>query len=586
MLSRDLFRTDPERIRAMLASRRADAPLDRLLEVDREWRSIVVRLDEARAARNTGSKEVGALFREGRKDEGEAKRAAMAALGEEIAALEGRSRELESELEALELSIPNLVHASVPEGADESANRVERSWGEPPAFDFEPRPHWELGTALGILDFERAAKIAGARFVVLAGAGAALERALISYMLDLQTRGNGYREVLPPYLVNSASLIGTGQLPKFGDDLFHIEGTDYYLVPTAEVPVTNLHRDETLEEGELPLRYCAFTPCFRAEAGSYGKDVRGLIRLHQFHKVELVEFATPESSCERLERLTADAESVLQGLGLPYRVVSLCSRRPRLLRGQDLRPRGLAAGPRHLPRDLVLLQLHRLPGPARPHPLPARRRQPPPAGPHPQRLRARGRPHRGRRPRELPAARRFGGGPGGAPSLPSRPRGHRAGRLRPILRPQLAPSPASAPAPASNFVPVPVPDTAPPASGSPPEPGFVPVHARSLRPRGRFAPILLRRSPRLLAAGGRGDQPSPAGGRRPQATAATATVAAVGRLPPLAISDLEHYFRRNVVPKSPKMARPQDAPSSYSPRLPGAGGEAGAEAGTGRGPIP
>lgn len=325
MLSRDLFRTEPERIRAMLVLRRADAPLDRLLEVDREWRSIVVRLDEARAARNTGSKEVGALFREGRKEEGEAKRAAMAALGEEIAALEGRSRELESELEALELSIPNLVHSSVPEGADETANQVERSWGEPPAFDFEPHPHWELGTALGILDFERAAKIAGARFVVLTGAGAALERALVSYMLDVQTRGNGYREVLPPYLVSSASLMATGQLPKFGDDLFHIEGTDYYLVPTAEVPVTNLHRDETLEEGELPLRYCAFTPCFRAEAGSYGKDVRGLIRLHQFHKVELVEFATPESSWERLERVTAAAESVLQGLELPYRVVSLCT---------------------------------------------------------------------------------------------------------------------------------------------------------------------------------------------------------------------------------------------------------------------
>lgn len=325
MLSRDLFRTEPERIRAMLVLRRADAPLDRLLEVDREWRSIVVRLDEARAARNTGSKEVGALFREGRKEEGEAKRAAMAALGEEIAALEGRSRELESELEGLELSIPNLVHSSVPEGADETANQVERSWGEPPAFDFEPHPHWELGTALGILDFERAAKIAGARFVVLTGAGAALERALVSYMLDVQTRGNGYREVLPPYLVSSASLMATGQLPKFGDDLFHIEGTDYYLVPTAEVPVTNLHRDETLEEGELPLRYCAFTPCFRAEAGSYGKDVRGLIRLHQFHKVELVEFATPESSWERLERVTAAAESVLQGLELPYRVVSLCT---------------------------------------------------------------------------------------------------------------------------------------------------------------------------------------------------------------------------------------------------------------------
>ncbi|HOC42837.1 MAG TPA: serine--tRNA ligase [Thermoanaerobaculales bacterium] len=325
MLSRDLFRTDPDRIRAMLALRRADTPFERLLEVDREWRSIVVRLDEARAARKAGSKEVGKLFQEGRKDEGEARRAEMAALGDEIAALEERGRALEAELESFELSIPNLIHDTVPEGADADDNRVERSWGEPRAFDFEPQAHWDLGVALGILDFERAAKIAGARFAVLAGAGAALERALISYMLDLQTRVNGYREVLPPYLVNSASLTGTGQLPKFGADLFKVEGTDFYLAPTAEVPVTNLHRDETLDEAALPLRYCAFTPCFRAEAGSYGKDVRGLIRLHQFHKVELVEFATPETSWERLERLTAAAESVLQGLELPYRVVALSS---------------------------------------------------------------------------------------------------------------------------------------------------------------------------------------------------------------------------------------------------------------------
>ena len=325
MLSRDLFRTDPDRIRTMLALRRADTPFERLLEVDREWRSVVVRLDEARAARKTGSKEVGKLFQEGRKDEGEARRAEMAALGDEIAALEERGRALEAELESLELSIPNLIHSTVPEGGGADDNRVERTWGEPPSFDFEPQAHWDLGTALGILDFERATKIAGARFAVLAGAGAALERALISYMLDLQTRTNGYREVLPPYLVNSASLTGTGQLPKFGADLFHVEGTDYYLAPTAEVPVTNLHRDETLDEAALPLRYCAFTPCFRAEAGSYGKDVRGLIRLHQFHKVELVEFATPETSWERLERLTAAAESVLQGLELPYRVVALSS---------------------------------------------------------------------------------------------------------------------------------------------------------------------------------------------------------------------------------------------------------------------
>ena len=325
MLSRDLFRTDPDAVRAMLAARRTDAPLDRLLEVDGEWRSLVVRLDELRALRNTGSKEVGELFRTGDKERAEVKRAEMAAIGDDIKAIEERSRALEEELQALELTIPNRPDPSVPVGASEADNRVERSWGEQPSFDFEPRAHWDLGPELGILDFERAAKIAGARFVVLSGVGAALERALVSYMLDLQTLQHGYTEVLPPYMVSSASLTATGQLPKFGDDLFHAEGTDLYLIPTAEVPVTNLHRDETLAEEELPLRYCAYTPCFRAEAGSYGKDVRGLVRLHQFHKIELVEFTTPESSADRLEQLTGCAEAVLQGLGLPYRVVSLCT---------------------------------------------------------------------------------------------------------------------------------------------------------------------------------------------------------------------------------------------------------------------
>jgi len=325
MISRDLLRSDPDGIRAMLASRHTDAPLDRLLEVDRRWRAVVVRLEELRALRNIGSKEIGNLFREGRKEEAEAKRAEMGAVGEEIKTLEESSRALEEELQGLELTIPNMVDSSVPEGSDESDNRVERSWGERPSFDFEPQPHWDLGPALGILDFERAAKMAGARFAVLRGAGAALERALISYMLDLATRVNDYTEVLPPYLVNSAALTGTGQLPKFGDDLFHLEGTDLSLIPTAEVPITNLHREETLDEDVLPLSYCAFTPCFRAEAGSYGKDVRGLVRLHQFHKVELVEFATPGTSRDRLEQLTSHAEAVLRGLGLAYRVVSLCT---------------------------------------------------------------------------------------------------------------------------------------------------------------------------------------------------------------------------------------------------------------------
>jgi len=324
MLARDLFRNHPERIREMLAQRHTEAPLDRLLEVDQEWREVLVQVEELKAQRNIGSKEIGGLYREGRAAEAEEKKAGMATLGEEIKQLEGRAKELENELGEIELTIPNIFDASVPIGSDESANRVERIWSDPPELDFEPKAHWDLGPDLGIVDFERAAKVASSRFAVLRGAGAALERALISYMLDLHTKA-GYTEVIPPYLVNSASLFGTGQLPKFADDLFRVEGFDLYMIPTAEVPLTNLHRDETLSEEDLPVRYCTSTPCFRAEAGSHGRDVRGLIRQHQFHKVELVQFAHPEQSWERLEELTAHAEAVLQGLGLHYRVVSLAS---------------------------------------------------------------------------------------------------------------------------------------------------------------------------------------------------------------------------------------------------------------------
>lgn len=325
MLARDLFRNHPDRIREMLRERHMEAPLDRLLEVDQAWREVLVEVEELKARRNAGSKEIGAMFRDGRGAEADRMKAEMTALGGEIDALEGRARELEAELGDLELQIPNLVDAEVPRGADDSDNRVERVVGTPPTFDFEPKAHWDLGPELGIVDFERATKVASSRFVVLRGAGAALERALISYMLDLHTTKHGYTEVIPPYLVNSTSLLGTGQLPKFADDLFHVEGSDLYLVPTAEVPVTNLHRDETLPEETLPLRYCAFTPCFRAEAGSHGRDVRGLIRQHQFHKVELVQLTHPESSWTQLEELTGHAEAVLQGLGLHYRVVSLAS---------------------------------------------------------------------------------------------------------------------------------------------------------------------------------------------------------------------------------------------------------------------
>jgi len=325
MLARDLFRNDPERVRTMLAERHTDAPLERMLEVDASWREVLVQVEELKARRNVGSKEIGGLHRDGRQDKAEELKTEMSALGEEIKGLESHAKGFEAELSELELQIPNLFDESVPVGVDENDNRIERIWGEHPDFDFEPKAHWDLGPELGMVDFERAAKIASSRFAVLRGKGAALERALISYMLDLHIGEHGYTEIIPPYLVNSAALFGTGQLPKFADDLFHVEDFDLYLVPTAEVPLTNLHRDETLDESALPVRYCAYTPCFRAEAGSHGRDVRGLIRQHQFHKVELVHFVRPEESWERLEELCGHAEAVLQGLGLPYRVVTLAS---------------------------------------------------------------------------------------------------------------------------------------------------------------------------------------------------------------------------------------------------------------------
>ena len=325
MLARDLFRSHPDRVRSMLVDRHTEAPLDRLLEVDAAWRELLVEVEDLKSKRNAGSKEIGNLYRNDRRDEAEALKAEMAAIGEQIKGLEGRAKEFEQELGELELTIPNTFDASVPIGANESDNRVESTWREPPSFDFEPKAHWDLGPDLGIIDFERAAKIASSRFAILRGAGAALERALITYMLDLHIGSHGYTEIIPPYLANSTSLESTGQLPKFADDLFRVEDFDLYMVPTAEVPLTNLHRDETLEEELLPIRYCAATPCFRAEAGSHGRDVRGLIRQHQFHKVELVQLAHPDQSWDLLEDLRGHAEAVLQGLGLHYRVVTLAS---------------------------------------------------------------------------------------------------------------------------------------------------------------------------------------------------------------------------------------------------------------------
>jgi seryl-tRNA synthetase len=251
--------------------------------------------------------------------------AEVRASGERIAALDVEVGKVEEKFREILASIPNVPHESVPVGRDAEDNVEVRRVGTPGAFDFEPKAHWDLGPELGILDFERAAKVTGARFAVYWGAGARMERALINFMLDVHTREHGYTEVLPPFMINSASLFGTGQLPKFAADLFKLEGTDYWLAPTAEVPVTNLYRDETLDGEKLPIQLCAYTPCFRSEAGSYGKDVRGIIRQHQFNKVELVKFTRPEQSYDELEKLTHDAEDILVRLGLPFRTIVLCT---------------------------------------------------------------------------------------------------------------------------------------------------------------------------------------------------------------------------------------------------------------------
>jgi len=310
-------------IKEQLGPRGADVPWDRVRTLIEQRRTLTSQVEQLRSELNKGSEEVAKLKRV--KQPADAPMAAMKAIGERIKTIEDELRGVEEALTDLNLRIPNLPHASVPAGKDAGSNMEIRRWGSPPTLTAPAKSHWDLGEALGILDFNRAAKIAGARFAVLTGAGARLERALINYMLDLHTTQHGYREVLPPLLVNRSSMTATGQLPKFEEDLFRLRDEDYFLIPTAEVPVTNLHREETLNESALPIRYTAYTPCFRREAGSYGKDTRGLIRLHQFNKVELVAFATPEQSYEELERLTGHAEAILQGLGLHYRVVMLCT---------------------------------------------------------------------------------------------------------------------------------------------------------------------------------------------------------------------------------------------------------------------
>ena len=327
MLDLRFVRENADAVNAGLARRGMSFDLTEFLALDTKRRGAQQDIEILRRRRNAVSEEIGRLKKAGQP--AEEKVAEMRAVGDTITALENGTREVEEAQLNILLTIPNLPHSSVPDGKDENDNKEIRRWslqgGEPPKFSFEPKPHWDLAEYLDIIDFDRAAKITGARFALYKGMGARLERALISFMLDLHTTEHGYLEVLPPFMVNKTSMTATGQLPKFEEELFKVEQGTYFLIPTAEVPVTNIHRDEILREESLPLLYTAYTPCFRREAGSYGKDTRGLIRQHQFNKVELVKFTRPDSSYEELEKLTHQAEEVLKRLGLAYRVIALCT---------------------------------------------------------------------------------------------------------------------------------------------------------------------------------------------------------------------------------------------------------------------
>ncbi len=323
MLDLKYVRSNLDSIKEMINNRGYDLDLTRFETLDRERREGLTVLEELRYRRNRVSEEIAAM-----KKKGEDATAVIAEMKQVSSVIKEKEKELSEvieEVNQLLMVIPNMPHESVPVGKDENDNPVIRTWGEIRKMDYEPLPHWELGERLGILDFERAAKLAGSRFVLYRGLGAKLERALITFMLDIHTQEHDYTEVLPPFMVNSACMTGTGQLPKFKEDLFKIEGWDFYLVPTAEVPVTNIYREEILAEEDLPIYHVAYTPCFRSEAGSHGKDTRGLTRQHQFNKVELVKFTRPEDSFDELEKLTQNAEEILRRLELPYRVICLCT---------------------------------------------------------------------------------------------------------------------------------------------------------------------------------------------------------------------------------------------------------------------
>jgi seryl-tRNA synthetase len=324
LLDVKLLRSDFDKVKERLQSRGEDiSDLDRFPEVDKKRRQIIQEVEELKSRRNTVSQEVATLKRE--KKDADHLIAEMKEVNDRIKALDEELKETENEVESILLKIPNIPHDSVPIGETEEDNQLHRTWGELPEFDFEPKAHWDIADGLGILDFEQASKVTGSRFVFLKGLGARLERALINFMLDYHVDQHGYEEMIPPYIVNRESMTGTGQLPKFEEDAFKIADTDYFLIPTAEVPVTNYYRDEMIDGEVLPIAYAAYSACFRSEAGSAGRDTRGLIRQHQFNKVELVRFVKPEESYTELEKLTAHAEKILQLLQLPYRVMNMCT---------------------------------------------------------------------------------------------------------------------------------------------------------------------------------------------------------------------------------------------------------------------
>lgn len=323
MLDMKFVRDNHELVIEAVKKRNGSLDLTEFLALDKERREIVQSVEQLKKQRNDASQEIGKLKKAGQN--ADAQQAAVRALGEDIAKQDAQLTEVEGKLKAILLTIPNIPAEDVPVGKDDSCNPVIRTIGEPRKFDFTPKPHWEIGENLGILDFERGVKVSGARYVFYKGLGSRLERSVIEFFLDLHTQKHGYTEFFPPFIVNGASMQGTGQLPKFAEDMYKLENGDMYLIPTAEVPVTNLHRDDVLKAEELPLKYTAYSACFRAEAGAAGKDTRGLIRMHQFNKVELVKFTKPEDSWAELDKLTADAEEVLQVLGLPYHVVCLCT---------------------------------------------------------------------------------------------------------------------------------------------------------------------------------------------------------------------------------------------------------------------